>query len=100
MKPNQTTNRRQNYGITKRIIELHESGFVFDFEHLHQNCLRCIQDNLDFQLDDLSVIVVDQVYDQFTRSIKYVHSIETSSGYKGVLLCDFIYTLKCSEIAN
>lgn len=92
MKNHQLAPGKKNNRITRRVIELHEKGFVMDF-HLMERCMfQCTQSSDSFAAEDLTITVIDQVFDQFSKSIKYIHTVETSMGYKGVLLCDQVCT--------
>ena len=92
MKNQASSYHKTNQRITKRVIELHEKGYHMDFHYLNKESMLCLQDNNYFDISELAIMVVDQVYDQFTRSFKYIHTVETTSGYRGVLLCDMVYT--------
>jgi len=83
---------KTNNSITRRVIELHEKGFTMDFDFMGNKNFRCLQSDDDFYPEDISITVIDQLYDQFTKSLKYIHTIETSNGYKGVLLSDKVCT--------
>ncbi|GAA4314702.1 hypothetical protein GCM10023149_10920 [Mucilaginibacter gynuensis] len=78
--------------LTRRVIDLHDKGYIHDFLPLRGQSFLCIQNKEKFGMDELNIIVIDQAYDQFTRTFKYIHTIETPDGSKGLLLADFIYT--------
>jgi hypothetical protein len=47
---------------------------------------------MNFNLEDVNIEVVDQGYDQLSRSFKYVHTIDTGNGERGVLIAEGILT--------
>jgi len=83
---------RINGSITKKIIDLHNVGYVFDFLILDQQEVICLQDNGHFPKENVLVKVMGQGYDLFSHSFKYIHTIETSCGKRGLLLADQVYT--------
>ncbi|MES2650661.1 MAG: hypothetical protein V4663_02920 [Bacteroidota bacterium] len=83
--------KKLNSVITKRVIELQDQGYLYDFMFLGKQKFICLQDSVCFHAPDVSIKVIDQVYDQFSNCYKYIHAIETASGYKGVLLEEEIH---------
>ena len=77
--------------MTRRVIELHAQGYDHDFLLLGEN-LFCLQINQDFPLSQVRIKVIDQAYDQLTRSFKYIHTIDTANGQKGVMVTEAIVT--------
>lgn len=92
MKNNDKRNRRLNGSITKRVIDLHNKGYHFDFLMLEDRILVCAQNNERLPAHAVQIQVVDQGYDQLTQSFKYIHTIDTGNGDLGVLLMDRIFT--------
>ena len=90
--------KKTNTRITKRIIGLLKKGFQLDFHLLEEQNFQCLQAKGNFLAEDLCITVIDQVFDQFSRTFKYIHSIETSNGYKGVLLSEQICTTQSLTI--
>jgi hypothetical protein len=86
----QEKNHKLNAAITKRVIQLHALGYDCDFLIMGQGLL-CIQSNQNFPVDAVLIKVVDQGYDQLTHSFKYVHTIDTNNGEKGVMITDAIF---------
>jgi len=89
---NQHSPKKLNGKITKRVIELHEKGYCMDFQSISQHYYLCLQDSFGFAIDDLVIVVIDQIFDRFSKTYKYIHTVETTNGYKGVLLSDNICT--------
>ncbi len=83
--------KKLNSVITKRVIELQDQGYLYDFMFLGKQKFICLQDSVCFHAPDVSIKVIDQVYDQFSNCYKYIHAIETASGCKGVLLEEEIH---------
>ncbi|RYG22079.1 MAG: hypothetical protein EOO07_00910 [Chitinophagaceae bacterium] len=84
--------KKMNSLITKRVIELQDQGYLYDFTSLGKHKFVCLQDSVCFYSPDVSIKVVDQVYDHFSNCYKYIHKVETSTGHKGLLLEEGIYT--------
>lgn len=82
-----------NAFLTKKIIALHELGYVQDFQFAGDDLLVCIQTDKYYDLASVTLRLEDQQYDHLSYSFKYLHIIETSSGEKGILLTDGILTL-------
>lgn len=80
-----------NRVITKRVIELHKLGYDSDF-FINNKRLICLQSNVKFTLNDVYIQVVDQAYDQLSNQFKYIHTVITCNGDKGVMVIDGIFT--------
>ncbi|MDB4999476.1 MAG: hypothetical protein JWP67_625 [Mucilaginibacter sp.] len=78
--------------LTCKVIDLHDQGYINDFLPTSDHKLLCIQDCEDFSVEDIDIQVVDQQFDQLTNTYKYIHTIETINGSKGLMLTDFICT--------
>lgn len=81
-----------NGSITKRVIELHNLGYDHDFQITGNRALLCLQNNENFPVDAVRIAVIDQGFDQLTQSYKYIHTIDTDSGERGMLMSDCIFT--------
>jgi len=77
-----------NGSITEKVIELHDKGYDCDFLLLDNKILVCMQTNRSFPVQDVQVNAVKRAYDNFSHSYKHIHTIETTSGERGVLLTD------------
>ena len=77
---------RVNSALTRKVIALHSHGYEFDFSLTADKKIRCAQDNRSFTPDQLCIKVVDLRYDELTGSYKYVHTVETCCGDKGLLI--------------
>ena len=86
------TARKLNNALTRRVIDLHDRGYTNDFLPTTDNKFLCIQDSEDFSAGELDIKVIDQQFDQLTKTYKYIHTIETINGSKGLLVIDFICT--------
>lgn len=86
------TSRKLNNALTQRVIDLHDQGYTNDFLPTPDHKFQCLQDSLDFSVEDLDIKIIDQQFDQLTNSYKYIHTIETINGHKGLLVTDFICT--------
>jgi hypothetical protein len=77
-------------GLSRRVAELHGQGYGFDFSLSPNKQLFCIQSNMLFIREALSVKLIDQVYDKVSHQFKYIHTVETDTGQKGILLLNHI----------
>jgi hypothetical protein len=84
--------KKLNGVIAKKVIELQGQGYLYDFMSLGKQKFLCLQDSVCFHSPDVSIKVVDQVYDHFSNCYKYIHAVETATGHKGLLLEEEIYT--------
>lgn len=91
---------RTNNRMTSRVIELHEKGYNMDFLLSEQQDFLCIQDSSSFEKDELYIMVIDQIFDHFSKTIKYIHTVETPTGEKGILLCDRVCTNRSYNTQN
>jgi hypothetical protein len=83
--------RKLNFLLTRRVIELHGQGYDHDFLVSGGRHLICLQNNKNFNVEDVNIKVVDQGYDQLSHNFKYIHTIDTGSGERGMLLTDEIF---------
>ncbi|HTM98221.1 MAG TPA: hypothetical protein VL088_05745 [Pedobacter sp.] len=84
--------KKMNVLITNRIIELQDQGYLYDFMSVGKQRFLCLQDSVCFHAPDVSIKLIDQLYDQVGKCYKYIHAVETASGCKGLLLEEQIYT--------
>ena len=87
--------RKLNSSLTNKVIELHNTGYDQDFQLQGQKHLLCLQDNRLFNFDNVLVRLIDQGYDNLSHSFKYIHTIDTGCGQKGILLTSKIAILVC-----
>jgi hypothetical protein len=85
--------RKLNSSMTNKVIELHNTGYDHDFQLQGQQHVLCLQDNRLFNCDNVLIRLVDQNYDNLSHSFKYLHTIDTGCGQKGILLTGKIATL-------
>ncbi|OOQ60337.1 hypothetical protein [Mucilaginibacter pedocola] len=81
---------RQGNGLIRRVTELHQLGYGFDFSLNINKQILCVQNGLAFIQEALSIKLIDQVYDSSSRQFKYIHTVETDTGQKGILLLNHI----------
>jgi hypothetical protein len=82
-----------NAFLTKKIIALHQLGYEQDFQFAGDDLLQCIQTDRYYDMAGVVLRLVDQQYDYLSHSFKYLHTIETGNGEKGILLTDEILTV-------
>ena len=75
-----------NPALTKKVIELHDRGYVFDFFVADDHSVLCVQDNRSFTIDQLTIKMVDLGLDSLTGRYKYIHTVETYCGDKGLIV--------------
>lgn len=85
------TPRVINRAITSQVINLHKQGYDKDF-CLQNKHLLCMQNGVVFHVKDVYIKVIDQAYDQLNHHFKYIHTIDTCNGEKGVMVIDQIFT--------
>ena len=83
-----------NRSLTKKIIELQQLGYEQDFFKSDYDELICLQLDQRFPLDAVEIKLIDQQYDFMSHSFKYLHTVDTDSGQKGIALSNDILTLK------
>jgi len=84
------TARKLSNTLTKRVIDLHDKGYTHDFLPAPDQHFLCLQDSQNFAMADLHIKVIADGFDQLTKTHKYIHTIETINGSKGLLVVDFI----------
>jgi len=93
--------KKINSKITRKEIELHIQGYILDFCQLHnERSLLCLQDNMLFPMESLTITLMDQSYDSLQKSYIYIHTIDSDCGYKGLLIADKICFLNSAEVEN
>ncbi|WP_316737319.1 hypothetical protein [Pedobacter aquatilis] len=80
-----------NDSLTKKVIELHDKGYDCDFLLIGDKVILCMQTNRKYPVKEVTVNAVKRAYDDFSHSYKHIHTIETSSGEKGVLLTEAVF---------
>ncbi len=77
-----------NNALTSMVMNLHDQGYTNDFLPVKDEQFFCIQDCESYSMADLNIRAIDQGFDQLTNSYKYIHTIETCNGSKGLLFAD------------
>lgn len=80
--------RKFHNALTMRVIDLHDKGYTNDFLPMEGQHFLCLQDSVDFAVEDLNIQVIDKAFDRHTKTTKYLHTIETINGSKGLLVSD------------
>lgn len=89
---NVKTCKKLNRTLTKWVIDLHGKGYINDFSQINNQRLRCVQNCEDFSIEDLNINVIDEAFDQLTQTYKYIHTIETMDGDRGLLVVEALCT--------
>jgi|ERR1700742_1085387 len=74
-----------NDDLAQMVINLHASGYVFDFQNM-ENQFICLQNNRTFPTTSVEISRAGHYYDQLSRSYKYMYAIDTNNGVKGLML--------------
>ena len=51
--------RKLNNAITKKVIELQDQGYLYDFMYLGKEKFLCLQDSVCFYAPDVSIKLID-----------------------------------------
>ena len=94
-----TTPRFLNSSVTKKIMDLQGRGYEYDFNVAGTN-LICLQDDAVFSFDSVTVNLIDIEYDQIDLTYKYLHTVETHSGDRGILLSDCIVAFRICDAVH
>lgn len=81
-----------NSTLTSRVIDLHDQGYTDDFLPVKDECFLCLQNSENFSLTDLNIQLIDEGFDQLSKTYKYIHTIETTNGNKGLLIGELLLT--------
>jgi len=87
--------KKKNESLTNWVIILHQTGYINDFFPFNNGEVQCVQNGENFPIKDLRVILIDCCYDLLTRSFRYIHTIDTEAGYRGLLITNRIVGLSC-----
>jgi hypothetical protein len=68
------------------IVKLHEQGYAEDFIELAGDKYLCLDIGHEFLLGEIEISVVNQFFDENTRTNKYLHTVDTLTGIKGLLV--------------
>ena len=61
-----------------------------DFYPASEKEIICLQDDRNFYIEEVSLKVIDQVFDEISQSYKYIHTIDTGYNCKGLLIIESI----------
>ncbi|OOQ59774.1 hypothetical protein [Mucilaginibacter pedocola] len=92
--------KKVNSCLTRRVIGLHQAGYTEDFYVATNGNIRCLQNGECFNLDALQICLVDCDYDLLTNTYKYIHTIDTETGCRGLLVINGILPLSASATVN
>lgn len=85
--------RKLNRDLTNCVISLHQKGYTDDFQSISTEKVQCIQNGECFTMRELRIKLIDCGYDLLTRTYKYIHTIDTEVGYRGLLITNGILAL-------
>ncbi|RBQ06766.1 hypothetical protein DRW42_13400 [Pedobacter miscanthi] len=81
-----------NGSIANRVMELHSKGYDADFFERGDHELISGQSNLPVVHGEAEVKLVDQCLHHPSKAYMYLHTVETSTGERGLLLSSKIHT--------
>ena len=70
--------------LSRRIIQLQENGFVYDFHHTGKKII-CIQTNAELELNAVKIINLE-CFMAPGEERRYLYSLESENGLRGLLL--------------
>jgi hypothetical protein len=79
-----------NASITKRIVDFHEQGYIYDFNVQNISQVVCLQNEQRFLKQETLIELIDLDYNEIDKIFTYIHSVDTFYGYKGLLLAEQI----------
>lgn len=74
-----------NKGLAERVIQMHQMGYVLDF-YENRFGLVCTQTGLRFPWGDLDIRQIDHKSRAANPPAVRIFSVETSGGFRGLLL--------------
>ncbi|HKG08859.1 MAG TPA: hypothetical protein VKB19_20480 [Pedobacter sp.] len=80
-----------NSALTRQLIALHFRGYVLDFIFAEHRFFLCLQNNLLYDIGQVRVKLVSQIFDSLNKCYKYLHTIESENGDRGIFLSDTPY---------
>ena len=86
------TARNLNAKIARRVMEFHVKGFTNDFFEDGEHILVSFQSSYEIVHGQASVKLIDQYQHKPENDFRYLHSVETTEGEKGLLLSRRIRT--------
>jgi len=72
--------------LSRRIIQLQEIGFVYDFQHADKKII-CVQTNSELELCAVKIISLE-CFMAPGEERRYLYSLESENGLRGLLLND------------
>jgi hypothetical protein len=82
----QLSSPKVNGNLTRKVIMLHNQGYDCDFLITIDKRILCLQDNRSFSIGEIFIKIIDLCFDEISRSYKYIHTVETCYGDKGILI--------------
>ncbi|RFZ90696.1 hypothetical protein D0C36_17185 [Mucilaginibacter conchicola] len=89
----QTEQRAFNTCLTRRVISLHKIGYTEDFRLVERQNIQCLQTSECFAINTVNIRLIDCVLDCSTYTYKYIHTIDTDTNCRGLLIINGILPL-------
>jgi hypothetical protein len=89
--PYLTQGKRLKNSVANAVIQLHQEGFSYDFSMLENHSYLCLQSNKVYTHDTANITFVDEFYDRYTSNYKFIHTIDTCCGIKGLMILNTMY---------
>ena len=77
--------------VADAVITLHQNGYHQDFSVMEDHNYLCLQNNKLYTPEQVNSAFIDEFYDRFTCTYKFIHTIETCCGTKGLMISDKMY---------
>ena len=79
--------RRVKSSAAGLVIQLHQSGYNYDFSAQERNLL-CIQNNRCYCYDDVEIDCQTEYFDETSYIYKFIYTVKTSCGVNGILITE------------
>ena len=84
MKEENISIRKQTTPLSRRIIQLQEQGFTYDFEHAG-SFLICVQTGVELDISAIKIVSLDCFMPPGAER-RYLYALESESGFRGIML--------------
>ena len=85
-------NRSFSFNFAEKVIELQAKGYHLDYYIGCNRELLCAQNSEAIPSAAVMIDLVGHAYDQLSRRFKYLYTIETCNGEKGVMVADCVFS--------
>jgi hypothetical protein len=72
--------------LSVRIEHLHNMGYSNDYVLTTDRKVSCLQDRSSYCYDQVTMQLIDHVYDDVVQQFCHIHTVSTNDGQKGIIL--------------